>query len=196
MKAFYTLFLILVVGTTYGQSNLPACKGGDTSKWTNCFGIENYTKDEKYIGEWSKGNANGKGTHYLGGEFKGNKYVGEFKDNTYHGQGTYFHADGRIGLGEWINSKPNGRFIEYDSDKNIVSSGLFKDGKVASSQYIDPNSFTRLGSIDPEPSVPVTTKNNTQFDLQSLSGAKDKCEELGFKPATEGFGKCVLQLTK
>jgi hypothetical protein len=30
----------------------------------------------------------------------------------------------------------------------------------------------------------------------SLDAAKAKCAELGFKPATEGFGKCVLQLSK
>ena len=30
----------------------------------------------------------------------------------------------------------------------------------------------------------------------SLEVSKKKCTELGFKPATEGFGKCVLQLSK
>lgn len=30
----------------------------------------------------------------------------------------------------------------------------------------------------------------------SIETAKKKCAELGFKPATEGFGKCVLQLSK
>lgn len=30
----------------------------------------------------------------------------------------------------------------------------------------------------------------------SIDVAKIKCAELGFKPATEGFGKCVLQLSK
>jgi hypothetical protein len=30
----------------------------------------------------------------------------------------------------------------------------------------------------------------------SLDASKIKCTELGFKPATEGYGKCVLQLSK
>ena len=35
-----------------------------------------------------------------------------------------------------------------------------------------------------------------QTNTTSIESSKLKCEELGFKPATEGFGKCVLQLTK
>ena len=30
----------------------------------------------------------------------------------------------------------------------------------------------------------------------SLDASKKKCMELGFKPSTEGYGKCVLQLSK
>jgi len=30
----------------------------------------------------------------------------------------------------------------------------------------------------------------------TLEASKRKCTELGFKPATEGYGKCVLQLSK
>lgn len=41
----------------------------------------------------------------------------------------------------------------------------------------------------------ITTQANESERL-SLDVSKQKCEELGFKPATEGFGKCVLQLTK
>jgi len=36
-------------------------------------------------------------------------------------------------------------------------------------------------------------KNNSPLDLSS---SRQKCSELGFKAGTEGFGKCVLQLTK
>jgi serine kinase of HPr protein (carbohydrate metabolism regulator) len=35
-----------------------------------------------------------------------------------------------------------------------------------------------------------------KFDRLSLEASKQKCTELGFKPATEGYGKCVLQLSK
>ena len=33
-------------------------------------------------------------------------------------------------------------------------------------------------------------------DRLSLEVSKKKCTELGFKPTTEGYGKCVLQLSK
>jgi hypothetical protein len=29
-----------------------------------------------------------------------------------------------------------------------------------------------------------------------INAAKQKCSDLGFKPKTEGHGKCVLQLSK
>jgi cytochrome c551/c552 len=37
---------------------------------------------------------------------------------------------------------------------------------------------------------------NQQGERLTLESAKTKCAELGFKPATEAFGKCVLQLSK
>lgn len=45
--------------------------------------------------------------------------------------------------------------------------------------------------------LPVAPQNEfTGTGRLSLDGSKTKCAELGFKPATEGFGKCVLQLSK
>ena len=35
-----------------------------------------------------------------------------------------------------------------------------------------------------------------QSERLSIEASKKKCTELGFKPATEGHGKCVLQLSK
>ena len=40
MKAFYTLILVVLGGTAYGQSNLPVCQGNNASKWSNCIGEE------------------------------------------------------------------------------------------------------------------------------------------------------------
>jgi hypothetical protein len=36
----------------------------------------------------------------------------------------------------------------------------------------------------------------TYVPAMTIEIAKTKCDELGFKQGTEGFGKCVLQLTK
>ena len=236
MKAFFTLFLVLLAGTTYGQSNLPACQGSDPTRWSNCFGSLTYSNGDKYVGEFKDGKRNGQGTFlfpsgdkYVGeykddkrngqgtytnangdkyvGEFKdgkrngqgtytqanGDKHVGEYKDSKYNGQGTYTFASGDRDVGEFKDSKLSGRGIKYRADGTIAESGIYKDDVLVTSQYIDPNSFTRI-------ELGGTTKNisdNRQFDNSvTLDVAKLKCKELGFKPETEGFGKCVLQLTK
>ena len=41
-----------------------------------------------------------------------------------------------------------------------------------------------------------TRQQSTQKNSFSMTDAKSKCEDIGFKPDTEGFGKCVLQLTR
>lgn len=48
--------------------------------------------------------------------------------------------------------------------------------------------------VDKQPLLPSSPPS--QKNIPSLSDAKDKCGELGFKQGTEGFGKCVLQLSK
>ena len=216
MKIYYTLILVLMAGSAYGQSNLPPCRGSDVSRWSNCTGLQT-TKDFIYKGEFLNGKMHGSGQmNVLQPDFKGDKYVGEFKDGKYSGQGTYTFAngnkyvgenkdgkrdgqgtytfaDGRIHVGEWVESKPSGRFIKYRADKTVEHSGIYKDNVLVTSQYIDPNSFTRiaLGDITKNISDNRQSDNSITFD-----GAKLKCEELGFKPETEDFGKCVLQLTK
>ncbi len=43
---------------------------------------------------------------------------------------------------------------------------------------------------------PTPMSKNEVGERFSLDVAKKKCTELGFKPSTEGFGKCVLQLSR
>ena len=47
MKSLYTLILVLLAGTAYGQSNLPACQGSAVSSWSNCSGEETQSDQEK-----------------------------------------------------------------------------------------------------------------------------------------------------
>ncbi len=47
-----------------------------------------------------------------------------------------------------------------------------------------------------EREITPTNINPPLIERLSIEASKKKCEELGFKPATEGFGKCVLQLSK
>jgi hypothetical protein len=42
----------------------------------------------------------------------------------------------------------------------------------------------------------MTTEDQDKSSKTSIKEAKLKCEQLGFKPKTEKFGKCVLELTK
>ena len=130
MKAFYTLILILLAGTAFGQSNLPACKGSDASKWNSCFGSWTFPNGDKYVGEYRDGKSNGQGTFYFlaDNQFKGDKYVGEYKDGKPNGQGTYTFANGAKYVGEFkdFNKHGQGTFTFANGDKYV---GESKDGK-------------------------------------------------------------------
>jgi hypothetical protein len=52
---------------------------------------------------------------------------------------------------------------------------------------------TKQESIQTEAVIKNVAPENERL---SLDASKKKCTELGFKPATEGYGKCVLQLSK
>ena len=58
---------------------------------------------------------------------------------------------------------------------------------------------TSLANPDQQVSIQKTETikpANLENERLSLDASKKTCTELGFKPATEGFGKCVLQLSK
>ena len=46
------------------------------------------------------------------------------------------------------------------------------------------------------PQLQVPIEDNTQSQAISIEAAKVKCVSLGFKPKTEKFGNCVLELSK
>jgi hypothetical protein len=82
MKAFYTLILVLLAGTAYGQSNLPACQGNDVSKWSNCIGEETINDRHQYKGEFLNIQRHGFGVlDVLYPDFKSDKYVVAFQIN-------------------------------------------------------------------------------------------------------------------
>jgi len=54
----------------------------------------------------------------------------------------------------------------------------------------------QLNQSRQQPIAPVQAATPTSVDRLSLDASKKKCGDLGFKPGTEGFGKCVLQLSK
>ena len=82
MKAFYTLIFVLLAGTAYGQSNLPACQGNDVSKWSNCTGEETINGRHQYKGEFLNGQRHGFGVKDVSyHDFKGDEYVVAFQTN-------------------------------------------------------------------------------------------------------------------
>jgi hypothetical protein len=121
------------------QTRLPACIAGGT--WDKCLGTLAGDDGSKYVGEWADGKYHGQGVFVQANR---NKYVGEFKFGNRDGQGVYTWADGQVWLGEWKEGEAHGLMIKYAANKTIESSGIFDNSKFISSQYIDPNSFTRI----------------------------------------------------
>lgn len=138
------LAFVLMVGGAYAQSNLPACRGIDVSKWSGCFGTAVYHESNrskfkynifneqinlnfhnKYVGEFKDGLPNGYGAFIFA---NGNKYVGELKDDKFNGQGTFTLAGGAQYAGEYKEGKKDGQGILTYSDKSKYV-GTFKNDK-------------------------------------------------------------------
>lgn len=173
----------------------------------NGLGTFTWKDGEKYVGEYRAGNRNGQGTSifangdkYVGeykddkrtglgtyfsladDQWKGDKYVGEFKDGKFSGQGTYYYlADnqwkGMKYVGEWNNNKKNGRGIEYKADGQVSLTGLFNDGDFISSQYVDPNSFTRIAKGSTTPSAAETLRLENERKAAQLEEDRKRIEE-------------------
>jgi hypothetical protein len=198
------------------QSQLPECSSAFRQ---HCFGTATFTSGAKYVGEFKDDKLNGQGTltfpdgqKYVG-EFKddkrngqatvtfpsGQKYVGEFKDDKRNGQGTLTFPDGQKYVGEFNDGKRNGQGIEYAPSGSITSQGRWENGVLVQSFAIDAKFFPFTS-----PSVRAATSNQSssksaEGQMQttaSITTAKVKCADIGFTPGTEGFGKCVLQLSK
>lgn len=50
--------------------------------------------------------------------------------------------------------------------------------------------------VGPAPVLGVPTSSQADSNGSSLDSSKEKCKELGMKPGTEAYGKCILQLSK
>ncbi len=109
-----------------------------------------HANGNKYVGEYKDDNKNGQGTYTW---TDGDKYVGQFKDGKFNGQGTYKSRDGNTYVGEYKDDKRNGLGIFYSSIGIIAESGIYKDGRLVISQYIDPNSFPHITRKSTEPAV-------------------------------------------
>lgn len=115
----------------------------------------------------------------------GESFEGEFVKGTLHGSGIWKKNGKKFYEGNFQKGLPDGFGKEFDKNENVVYEGQWVEGKRAA---MVEKSFS--------PQAASAVKNAQVIQSIDLSSAKSKCEELGFKLETEGFGKCVLQLTK
>jgi hypothetical protein len=169
MKSIYTLILVLIASTVYGQSNLPACQGGDTIKWSNCFGTQIFPSGAKYVGEWKEGKVHGQG---IGTFPDGSKYIGEHKYGMLDGFGINTFADGQRYEGEFkagkrngqgtITSATRGKYVGWWKDDKYNGQGILvtPDGK-RSEGIFENNKFIREAKVN-LPSFSTNSSNNTE----------------------------------
>ena len=101
MNTLLRLLIVLMIGSAYAQSNLPACPS--SGYFHNCYGAYTAVNGDKYVGEYKDGKRNGQGTSTTA---NGDKYVGEFKDGKFNGQGTQYASNGSIiNQGIWADDK-------------------------------------------------------------------------------------------
>ena len=189
MKTLITLLFACCFGSAMAQSNLPTCEG-DRAAWTNCFGSHTYASGNKYVGEYKDGKRNGQ---FIVTYANGNKYVGEFKDDKHNGEGTYTYANGNKYVGEYKDGKRNGQFIvtyangnkyvgEFKDEKKngrgikflangkVDQSGIWKDGVLVQSKFIDVATFTGI------PNLSNSASNQAQRRKPEEQAKQDQAE--------------------
>jgi hypothetical protein len=87
-----------------GKIVLDSEKASVTSPPTGAYkGVRNYENGDKYVGEFTNRNLNGKGTYTYA---NGDKYVGEFVDGKFTSKGTFTCSNGKQFTGNLENKVP------------------------------------------------------------------------------------------
>ena len=184
MQNLHRFFLAIGLFTLVSSSfALPPCQGSIVAAWNNCSASQTFDNGNKYVGDYKDGLLSGQGTFFFIGDsqWKGDKYVGEFKYGKYNGQGTYTFANGIKYVGEWSDDKYNGRGVLYLSDGSVSQSGIWNDNNLVTSQYIDPNSFTRIASV----STRASDADDERIERQRSQSRLPNC------PASGYFDNCL-----
>ena len=197
---FALLSLVFVLsGTAFGQSNLPACTGINwfMKWWDKCTGKYIDARGNEYVGEFKDGKPTGQATiTYVSGSIyvgqvkvgkldgkgtmtfiNGTKYVGEYKDGQYHGQGLFKFANGEETVGEWKEGKLNGQVIFYGANGSVKKSGIYKDGNLVTSQYVDSNNFTRIAENSTAPAVTESQRIEAEPQESELEKERQRLAE-------------------
>jgi hypothetical protein len=104
-------------------------------------------------------------------------------------------ASGPTYVGEGVFT----RFFQYRcKGKTSTSASSTTQNDEVKKLQAEVSRLQELEKAKQEPTkAEAAIKNVTpESERLSLEASKKKCTELGFKPATEGHGKCVLQLSK
>ena len=203
MKHFYRfIFAIGLLTVLTNGFALPPCQGSDTTKWRNCYGTYIWPDGDKYVGDWKDGQASGQGTFtgangdkhigqfrdgkqngqgtffFLGDSpWKGDKRFGEYIDGNLSGQGTYLWKNGDKYVGEFKDGNFSGRGIYYLADGSISQTGIWNDDKLVTSQYIDPNSFTRIAKGNGAPAAADALRLENERKAAELEEDRKRIEE-------------------
>jgi len=132
-------------------------------------GIFTWPNGNKYFGEFKGDEPDGQGTYSWA---NGNIYFGEFKLGNRDGQGTFAWADGKKYIGEWQDGERSGKGVMYGKKGNIIESGIFKEGKLVTAQYINPNSFKHLSKN--RVSRPQNELQRPEADLAKLESYQEQ----------------------
>jgi hypothetical protein len=122
-------------------NNLAPCPKDQNATFHSCWGTYTTANGDKLVGEWKNNKIHGQGTNALA---DGHSYVGEYRDGRRHGHGTYTWPSGQVYVGGWKGDKFEGRGVKYQADGSIVESGIYENDTLVRSEYVDPNSFTRI----------------------------------------------------
>ena len=90
-----------------------------------------------------------------------------------------------------VVSAPNNQFSCANSEVNTDFDKYFTDEK---REHLQEKSQA-LVPPTPKP-TPILTPTPTSTPKVSIDDAKIQCEDIGFKPKTEKFGECVLELNR
>lgn len=124
------LALVLMVGSVCAQAQKQECIKPTLSlaqilpgyielnNCTNNQGTMIYVSGEQYVGQWKGGKRNGFGTIYFANGKT--KFLGEFKNDEINGRGTEYSLSGEvISDGMWVD----GKFISPQKSQSITVSG-------------------------------------------------------------------------
>ncbi len=143
LKSIFVLtwLLILMTGSAFAQSTLPACEGTVMSRWTNCFRFKAFSNGN-YIGEWEGGKRSG--------------------------YGTYKFLDGRRYIGSWRNGHRDGDGIQYDPDGKIIATGKWKEGNFVYALVLDEQRFPFNSVAEKADSgfIATVTSNSSKIEIE------------------------------